>query len=131
MDQKNAQKPIKKSKEDETASPINTLSDNNQPDCSSSNKQIEFQEIEAFNYGNAMPKSQDKESQQKDKCVEWYKGNKLDSSWLLKTYDFLAKVKLGNKRSGVKCEICSKHIQEALKFSKNGKKGIGKNCRPF
>lgn len=103
-----------KSKEDETASPINTLSDNNQPGCSSSNKQIVFQELEA---------------QQKDKCVEWYKGNKLDSSWLLKTYDFLAKVKLGNKRSGVKCEICSKHIQEALKFSKNGTLPIADGVR--
>lgn len=122
-----------KIKEDETAiKPINTLSlnDDNKPGCSRSNTQNEIQETAAtLIHENTRPKSEDRKSQQKEKCVEWYKENKLDSSWLLKSYDFLSKVKLGNKRSGVKCEICSKHIQEALKFSKNGTLPIADGVR--
>lgn len=44
-----------------------------------------------------------------------YKGAKLDSSWLIKTYPCLKNVKVG-KRSGIKCTICFKQIQEAKKF---------------
>ncbi|KAL4148449.1 hypothetical protein QTP88_002689 [Uroleucon formosanum] len=53
------------------------------------------------------------------KKSEWYKGSKLDISWILQTYSFFQKIKLG-KRYGIKCMTCFTHIQEAKKFSKNG-----------
>lgn len=141
------------SKEDEIVNPINNFSDNSKPGCSSSSTQIQFQETGIFlddnhplnNSGGSDSKlvKQNKENpehrvetpfpvqknQQKEKCVEWYKGSKLDLSWLLKTYSVLEKVKLGNKRSGIKCAICSKHIQEAKKFSRNGTLPIADGVR--
>lgn len=68
-------------------------------------------------------------NQLKYEYVEWYKGSKLDASWLLQTYDFFEKLKLGNKRSGIKCTICFKHIQEAQKFSQNGSLPIADGVR--
>jgi hypothetical protein len=53
------------------------------------------------------------------KKSEWYKGSKLDISWILQTYSFFQKIKLG-KRYGIKCKTCFTHIHEAKKFSKNG-----------
>jgi len=60
--------------------------------------------------------------------AEWYKGFKLDVSWLLKTYQCLEKIKLGN-RNGIKCQLCWKHITEAQKYSKNGRVPIADGVR--
>jgi hypothetical protein len=60
--------------------------------------------------------------------VEWYKGSKLNISWLLQTYFCFQKVKMG-KRFGIKCTTCFKHIQEAQKFSKNGRVPIADGVR--
>lgn len=124
----------KRSKNDEISEDKGTESFSNtcdvsEPGCSSSRAQIEFQPPETLDVAKSTSKSKDLKIQQIDKSFELYKGNKLDSSWLLKTYSFLEKVKLGNKRSGVKCAICSKHIHEALKFSKNGTLPIAEGVR--
>jgi hypothetical protein len=60
--------------------------------------------------------------------VEWYKGSKLNISWLLQTYSCFQKVKMG-KSFGIKCTTCFKHIQEAQKFSKNGRVPIADGVR--
>lgn len=61
----------------------------------------------------------------------WYKGNKLDVPWLLKTHTFLSKVKIcdKSKRYGIKCTICFKQLEEAKKFSRNGTVPIADGIR--
>ncbi|KAF0759420.1 DUF4371 domain-containing protein, partial [Aphis craccivora] len=59
---------------------------------------------------------------------EWYKGSKLDVNWLIQTFDFLKKVKLG-KRSGIQCILCFNQISEAKKLSRNGQVPIADGVR--
>lgn len=82
---------------------------------------------ECNNLSKTFP-AHDSASESKDATGEWYKGTKLESSWILNTYPCLEKVKLG-KRSGMKCTTCFKQIQEAKKFSKNGSVPIADRVR--
>lgn len=59
---------------------------------------------------------------------EWYKGSKLDADWLIQTFEFLKKVKLG-KRSGIQCILCFNHISQAKKLSRNGQVPIADGVR--
>lgn len=59
---------------------------------------------------------------------EWYKGFKLNVNWLIQTFDFLKKVKLG-KRSGIQCILCFNQISEAKKLSRNGQVPIADGIR--
>lgn len=60
--------------------------------------------------------------------TEWYKGSKLDVTWLLQTFSMLKKIKL-DKRSGLKCMLCFEQISEALKFSRNRQVPIADGIR--
>jgi len=59
---------------------------------------------------------------------EWYKESKLDASWLIQTFDFFKKVKLG-KRSVIQCILCFNQISEAKKLSRNGQVPIADGVR--
>lgn len=59
---------------------------------------------------------------------EWYKGFKLDANWLIQTFEFLKKVKLG-KRSGIQCISCINQISQAKKLSRNGQVPIADGVR--
>lgn len=62
---------------------------------------------------DAEPTSQTQESH----C--WYKGCKVDLTWLKSAFPCLVSLKIG-KRKGVKCTLCCDNIIEAKKASRRG-----------
>ena len=61
----------------------------------------------------------------------WYRGHKLNVSWLCSTYrNTLIKVKLG-KRPGIRCKLCRDNFEEARKLSRNGQVPLADGVRCY
>lgn len=71
-----------------------------------------------------------KENASKDGSANssWYKGCKVDVSWLKQTFPSLTPIKLG-KRNGLKCVVCFDNIVEAQKAARNGTVPIADGIR--
>lgn len=95
---------------------------------SSKNASVHLAESESA--GTSIDDRQLKENTRKDGNADasWYKGCKVDVSWLKQTFPSLTSIKLG-KRNGLKCVVCFDNMVEAQKAARNGTVPIADGIR--